>query len=75
MEEMPRTLDGMIEAQIGLQKKLLELTDRLVCLTQVGKYDPAIHAVIKLCEVSALQTATQAKICEEIRELKERGVP
>ena len=73
MDEMPQTLEGMLDEQITLQRKLLGLSDRLLNMTRVGKPDPVVHAIIKLSEVSALQTATQAKICEEIRELKEKG--
>lgn len=74
MDEMPQTLSGMLDEQIDLQRQLLRLTDHLLAMTNVGTPDPLIHTLIKLCEVSSLQTATHAKIGEEIRELKEKGL-
>lgn len=73
MDEMPQTLEGMIDTQIDLQQQLLKLSDQLLAMTKVGKPDPILHTLMKLGELSSLQTATQAKICEEIRKLKKKG--
>ena len=73
MDEMPQTLQGMLSELIELSRKMLGISDRLISATQVGTPDPLVHGVIKLGEITSLMTATLAKVCEEVRELKEKG--
>lgn len=75
LDEMPQTLQGMLSELIELSRKMLAISDQLITVTRVGKPDPLIHGVIKLGEITSLTTATIAKVCEELRKLKEKGLP
>ena len=73
LDEMPQTLDGMLDEILDHGRKLLKISDRILALTRVGQPDPVLHGILKLSEIVSLQTAAIAKLAEEVRELKEKG--
>jgi len=67
INEVPRTLDGMLSELIDLGHDMLAMSRLLVDSAKVGVPDPLVHTVLKMASLVSLQTMTIAKLIEELK--------